>query len=45
MQSVGVIGQVVRYPVKSMQGEALPSLPLTLQGFEEDRRYAFVQAE
>ena len=27
-----------------MQGEALPSLPLTLQGFEEDRRYAFVQA-
>ena len=43
MQSVGVIRQVARYPVKSMSGEALPSLPLTLQGFEEDRRYAFVQ--
>jgi uncharacterized protein YcbX len=44
MQPVGVIRQVARYPVKSMQGEALASLPLTLQGFEEDRRYAFVQA-
>ena len=45
MRSVGVIRQVARYPVKSMQGEAYPSLPLTLQGFEEDRRFAFVQAE
>jgi hypothetical protein len=27
-----------------MEGEALASIPLTLQGFEEDRRYAFVQA-
>ena len=27
-----------------MQGEALPSAELTLQGFAEDRRYAFVQA-
>ncbi len=44
MQSVGVIRQLARYPVKSMQGEALASIPLTLQGFEEDRRYAFVQA-
>jgi uncharacterized protein len=44
MQSVGVIRQLARYPVKSMQGEALPSAALTLQGFEEDRRYAFVQA-
>jgi len=44
MQTVGVIRQVARYPVKSMQGEALPSAILTLQGFEEDRRYAFVQA-
>src|SRR5205807_2069509 len=26
------------------QGEALPSAALTLQGFAEDRRYAFVQA-
>jgi uncharacterized protein len=45
MQRVGVIRTVARYPVKSMQGEACASLPLTLQGFEEDRRYAFVQAE
>jgi uncharacterized protein YcbX len=28
-----------------MRGEAAASLPLTLQGFEEDRRFAFVQAE
>jgi len=45
MQRVGVIGMVARYPVKSMRGEAHASLPLTLQGFEEDRRFAFVQAE
>jgi uncharacterized protein YcbX len=44
MKSVGVICELNRYPVKSMQGEALPSAPLTLQGFAEDRRYAFVQA-
>jgi uncharacterized protein YcbX len=45
MQKVGVIRMVARYPVKSMRGDAHASLPLTLQGFEEDRRYAFVQAE
>ena len=45
MQRVGVIRRVARYPVKSMRGEACASLPLTLQGFEEDRRFAFVQAE
>lgn len=45
MQSLGMIHQVARYPVKSMKGESLPSLPLTLQGFEEDRRYAFVQSD
>ena len=45
MQRVGVVRQVARYPVKSMQGEACPSLPLTLQGFQEDRRFAFVQSE
>ena len=44
MRSVGVIRQLARYPVKSLQGEALLSAALTLQGFEEDRRYAFVQA-
>ena len=45
MRRVGVIRMVARYPVKSMRGEAYASLPLTLQGFEEDRRFAFVQAE
>ena len=45
MQRVGVIRMLARYPVKSMRGEAYTSLPLTLQGFEEDRRFAFVQAE
>jgi len=45
MQRVGVIRTLARYPVKSMRGEAYASLPLTLQGFEEDRRFAFVQAE
>ena len=44
MRSMGVIRELRRYPVKSMQGEALPSAVLTLQGFTEDRRYAFVQA-
>lgn len=44
MRSVGVIRQLTRYPVKSMQGETLASAALTLQGFAEDRRYAFVQA-
>jgi uncharacterized protein YcbX len=43
MQSVGIIHELTRYPVKSMQGEALLSAALTLQGFTEDRRYAFVQ--
>lgn len=44
MRSVAVIRRLARFPVKSMQGEALLSATLTLQGFEEDRRYAFVQA-
>ncbi|HUD21210.1 MAG TPA: MOSC N-terminal beta barrel domain-containing protein [Acidobacteriaceae bacterium] len=43
MQSVGVIRQLMRYPVKSMRGESLPSAALTLQGVAIDRRYAFVQ--
>lgn len=45
MQPVGVIRQLARYAVKSMQGEALPSVLLTLQGLAEDRRYAFVQTD
>jgi uncharacterized protein YcbX len=44
MQSVGVLCQLGRYPVKSMRGESLPATTLTLQGILADRRYAFVQA-
>lgn len=44
MQSVGVVRQLARYPVKSMRGESLPATTLTLQGVPQDRRYAFVQA-
>jgi uncharacterized protein YcbX len=43
MQNVGLIRQIRRYPVKSMRGESLPSVMVTLQGVPEDRRYAFVQ--
>lgn len=45
MQRVGIIRTLARYPVKSMRGEEYATLPLTLQGFEEDRRFAFVQAQ
>ena len=44
MQTVAVIRQISRYPVKSMKGQVMPSTELTLQGLPEDRRYAFVQA-
>ncbi|MGP8259823.1 MAG: MOSC domain-containing protein [Acidobacteriaceae bacterium] len=43
MQSVGVVRQLRRYPVKSMRGESLPATRLTLHGLPLDRRYAFVQ--
>ena len=43
MQSVGLIRQLGRYPVKSMRGESLATATLTLQGVPADRRYAFVQ--
>ncbi|HEV2499365.1 MAG TPA: MOSC N-terminal beta barrel domain-containing protein [Terriglobia bacterium] len=43
MQTVGVIRQLARFPVKSMRGEALPATKITLQGVPGDRRYAFVQ--
>ncbi len=43
MQSIAVIRQLGRYPVKSMRGESLASATLTRQGVLADRRYAFVQ--
>jgi uncharacterized protein YcbX len=42
-QSVAVIRQFGRYPVKSMRGVSLAATTLTLQGVLADRRYAFVQ--
>lgn len=44
MQTVGVIRQLARFPVKSMRGEALAAAEITLHGLAQDRRYAFVQA-
>jgi len=43
VHTVGRITQLARYPVKSMAGESLPAISLTLQGLPEDRRYAFVR--
>lgn len=45
MTKVGTIASAWRYPVKSMAGERLDEAPVTLQGIQADRMYAFVQAE
>ncbi len=45
MTKVGTIASAWRYPVKSMAGERLEAAPVTLQGIQADRMYAFVQAE
>lgn len=45
MTKVGTIASAWRYPVKSMAGERMETAPVTLQGIESDRAYAFVQAE
>jgi uncharacterized protein len=44
MERVGRVTAAWRYPVKSMAGERLDSAPVTLQGVQGDRGYAFVQA-
>ena len=44
MTRIGQIASAWRYPVKSMAGERLETAPVTLQGIEADRMYAFVQA-
>ena len=44
MARVGRIASAWRYPVKSMAAEPLESAPVTLQGVQADRMYAFVQA-
>lgn len=45
MTTIGTIASAWRYPVKSMAGERLEAAPVTLQGIQADRMYAFVQAE
>ncbi len=40
---VGIVSELNRYPVKSMQGESLQVAPLTLKGIEGDRQHAFVK--
>jgi uncharacterized protein YcbX len=44
MDTVAAVRAIYRYPVKSMRGEQLPEVELTLRGIPFDRQYAFVQA-
>jgi uncharacterized protein YcbX len=44
VQDVGVIGEIYRYPVKSMAGEKLDTADLGWHGLEGDRRAAFVRS-
>lgn len=39
------VGSLWRYPVKSMQGEAVDALTITSAGVESDRTYGFVDVE
>ena len=41
---IGVVAALYRYPVKSMQGEALQSVELRWTGLNGDRQYAFYRA-
>jgi MOSC domain-containing protein len=41
---IGVVAALYRYPVKSMQGEALQSAALRWTGLDGDRQYAFYRA-
>ena len=44
LREVGVIDQLWRYPVKSMQGEQVGAAPVGPDGLEGDRRYAVCAA-
>ncbi len=44
METIGTVGCIARYPVKSMGGEELSTAVLGLNGIPGDRMYAFVQA-
>lgn len=37
---IGVVHNLFRYPVKSMQGERLHAMDIGVQGIERDRAYA-----
>lgn len=39
---LGTVAEIWRYPVKSMAGERLESCPVTSNGLDADRRWAFV---
>jgi uncharacterized protein len=43
--TIGVVGDLRRYPVKSMLGEQLQQVTVTQRGFEGDRVYALVDEE
>jgi MOSC domain-containing protein len=45
MAEVGRVKEIVRYPVKSMQGEALDRVHLGDQGLDGDRAYALFDSE
>lgn len=45
MTAIATIRHIARYPVKSMRGEPLAEVELSLKGIPGDREYAFVQAE
>ena len=40
---VGVVEQLIRYPVKSMRAEALAEADVGFEGIAGDRRFAFIQ--
>lgn len=42
VQRVGMVRALYRYPVKSMRGEAIRSVRVGIDGFDGDRRAAFV---
>ena len=42
MRLMASVAELWRYPVKSMAGERIESCMLTENGFEGDRRWAFV---
>jgi uncharacterized protein YcbX len=43
-REVGVVAAIYRYPVKSMQGEALQAAALRWTGLDGDRQYGFYRA-